>query len=478
MPCPEVLILTPSDPENPSFISLLDRCIERGFYFEFDSRHQLPLALPSNLDGYKLIVLDPSLQWIESEPFKTRLSTFAARGGVVAEFVPIESFRRDLENPFDNFWDLVSERAALTSHNPRLRSVLSRRDDRQLLESLVGTALEPSHHRPTLDLPFESRFCSLGDVGSYWSRRPLLLAAEYLGDQDLVDRIRQLVDVTMATKVNPPTSLDAISDARTWLTMHRRTRDERYREYMKTRIDTVLERFPRLDGVICHRADRNGRLWSDTESWAMLAPSLVALGISLGNDAYIAEAVRQLRAAHGRHYDATTGWWHHGTRDDAVTAAKWGRGQGWALFGIAGTLEQLPDSHPDREWLCARLSECAVSARRDQDEATGCWHNIVDDPHSGIECSVTAMFVEVFSQAWKEGWCSLELIPPMVKKAWAGIKAHTFRNRTVSWCPGTGQSTRYRYYLNRPRVSQPSWIISANVRYLEAFGAVPHAPSE
>ncbi len=90
---------------------------------------------------------------------------------------------------------------------------------------------------------------------------------------------------------------------------------------------------------------------------------------------------------------------------------------------------------------------------------------------SGLESSITSMAVEVFSQAWSAGWCNNEFLPAMIRKAWAGLKARTFRERTVGWCPGTGMSTEYRYYLRRPRVSQPSYIISANVRYLEAFDA-------
>jgi hypothetical protein len=68
------------------------------------------------------------------------------------------------------------------------------------------------------------------------------------------------------------------------------------------------------------------------------------------------------------------------------------------------------------------------------------------------------------------GWCRQDFIPEMVKRAWVGVKCRTFRNRNVGWVPGTGLSPDARYYVTRPRVSMPAFILGAATRYLEAFG--------
>ena len=205
----------------------------------------------------------------------------------------------------------------------------------------------------------------------------------------------------------------------------------------------------------------------------MLAPGLTALGVALDREEYVEEALRLLHMSHSRLFDPADGLWFHGAASGAggqKAAAKWGRGQGWALYGVAHTLDALPEGHQERAWLCARLAEAAEALRLLQDERTGCWSNMLTTPVSGLESSATAMFVKVFSLAWARGWCRQDFVPDMVKRAWFGVKCRTFRNRTVGWVPGTGLSPDPHYYVSRPRVSQPAFIIASTVRYLEAYG--------
>lgn len=464
---PELLILTPLDPEEPSFLSFVERCIERGYFVEFDSKHRLPASLPEHLDGYKAIILDPRLGWTRVEPFRSRLDAFVARGGIVETFERIEPFSRELDNPMRSLLDCRLRFAGVTPHHTGLRARLGSQPDRALLRGLVDTIFDPRAHQPVLEKGkgVPERFTSVGDVGSYWSRRPTLLAGVYLGDDEVIERLRHWVDRLMAFKDNPPVHFDGISDAATFLYFHRRTGDDRYLRYVRERVDRVLATSPRLHGVLARPP------LLTCEAAAMLAPSLTALGAYVGEDRYTAEALRLLRVTHEHLFDPEVGLWFHGaSAAGEKAAAKWGRGQGWALYGVAHTLEVLPASHPERAWLCERLDEAARALHPLQDQRTGCWRNVLTDPASGLESSATSIYVEVFAQAWKEGWCRLDFVPQMVQAAWFGLKCRTFRHRTVGWVPGTSISPDRHYYVSRPRVSQPAFILAAAGRYLEAFG--------
>ncbi len=327
---PELLILQPSDPEEPSFVSLVERCVERGLYFTFDSHERLPVSIGTDLSSYRAIVLDPRLRWKDREPYATPLKEYIAQGGVVREFSTIDSFRRDLENPYDNFLDLLIDQVGLTPQHPGIRSALASRDDRQLLESLVDSALEPSRHRPHLDQSLHSLYTSLGDTGSYWARRPLMLAGLYFQDPEILEKVVHWVDLTMASRENPPLHLDGVSDACTWIWAFKSTGNEQYLHYIRERVDRVIRTFPRVHGVASHS------VWMTTESCAMLAPTLAALGACLDEPEYTDRAIDHLERVYRHHFDRSDGLWHHGTRPGKKPQQSGGEARVGPSMGLLG----------------------------------------------------------------------------------------------------------------------------------------------
>lgn len=170
----------------------------------------------------------------------------------------------------------------------------------------------------------------------------------------------------------------------------------------------LLANFPREDGIAVHRADLGPwrtTIWVDC--MALDAPFLATLARATDDDAWLTLGVSQLTAYARALRDPATGLFHHGYDVSArqVSPCRWARGNGWALHGMADTLELLPIDHPDRKQLVNLLGEllAALAARQD---TTGLWPTVLDDPTTPLERSTPALFASAAMKARR-----LDLVP-------------------------------------------------------------------
>lgn len=135
-------------------------------------------------------------------------------------------------------------------------------------------------------------------------------------------------------------------------------------------------------GPRVHRPDLEP--WSSTiwvDCMHTDGPGLAALGRP-------AEAV-SYATAYAAVLQRDDGLFHHGydvaaRRGNGVA---WGRGQAWALFGLADTVHAVGDRDGDGG-LRARLERLVAALAAHEDG--GRWHTVVDDPASPLEHSVAA----------------------------------------------------------------------------------------
>jgi rhamnogalacturonyl hydrolase YesR len=80
----------------------------------------------------------------------------------------------------------------------------------------------------------------------------------------------------------------------------------------------------------------------------------------------------------------------------------WGRGNGWALYGMVDTLESLPTEHPGRASALKSFEELsgAVLALQDQ---SGFWRTLLHDREAYLESSTAAFFGAVFTKGVRLG---------------------------------------------------------------------------
>jgi unsaturated rhamnogalacturonyl hydrolase len=130
----------------------------------------------------------------------------------------------------------------------------------------------------------------------------------------------------------------------------------------------------------------------------------------------------------------------------------WGRGNGFALLGLTEALTYLPDdwSHHARVLEIYRTHVRALLPHQSDD---GSWRQVVDEPSSYRELTVTAMTVAAMARGVRRGWLEKD-VTPAIDRGWQAVLARVNADGTLKdVCAGTGAGPTKEYYLNRPAVN-------------------------
>jgi rhamnogalacturonyl hydrolase YesR len=131
----------------------------------------------------------------------------------------------------------------------------------------------------------------------------------------------------------------------------------------------------------------------------------------------------------------------------------WGRGNGFALLGVTDALTHLPADWPDRPAVLEiyRRHVRALLAHQSDD---GSWRQVVDEPSSYRELTVTAMTTAAIARGLQRGWLDAATYRSVADRAWNAVVARVDADGTVhDVCSGTGAGPTKEYYLNRPVVN-------------------------
>src|SRR5262249_40310274 len=132
--------------------------------------------------------------------------------------------------------------------------------------------------------------------------------------------------------------------------------------------------------------------------------------------------------------------------------AAWGRGNGFAAFGLVETFARLPTAHPLRAQLLD-IYRRQMTAIRAQQSPDGSWRQIIDEPGAYREETATAMLLSAMARGIRRGWLDVSF-RPAVERAWRALAAHVASDATlVDVCTGTGAGPTKRYYFDRPAVT-------------------------
>ena len=84
----------------------------------------------------------------------------------------------------------------------------------------------------------------------------------------------------------------------------------------------------------------------------------------------------------------------------------------------------------------------------------GSWRQVVDEPGSYRELTVTAMTTAALARGVRLGWIDRATYEPIVNRGWTAVAARVNADGTVrDVCSGTGVGPTKEYYLNRPVVN-------------------------
>jgi hypothetical protein len=188
-----------------------------------------------------------------------------------------------------------------------------------------------------------------------------------------------------------------------------------------------------------------GQGWTD--DMFMAASVLARASLRPGHQDAL-DAAARLLADYAERLQQPSGLFHHAVDGPAA----WGRGNGFAAFGLMDVLSVMPEQHPSRAALLEiyRRQMAAVKAQQAPD---GAWREVIDAPGAYREESATAMLMTAMARGVRLGWIDRSYLPT-VQRAWRALAAHVAADGTiVDVCAGTGAGPTRRYYLDRPAVT-------------------------
>jgi unsaturated rhamnogalacturonyl hydrolase len=134
----------------------------------------------------------------------------------------------------------------------------------------------------------------------------------------------------------------------------------------------------------------------------------------------------------------------------------WGRGNGFAAFGLMEALTHLPETWAARPQVLDSFRRLMDGMRRHQ-APDGAWQQVVDEPGTYREFTVTAMTVAAMARGLRLGWLDRSF-DEVVERGWRAVQARiTETGDLVDVCTGTGagRNATREYYLNRPAITGP-----------------------
>jgi rhamnogalacturonyl hydrolase YesR len=447
---PEVLVIGPADPKDMSFRLYVDMMVEYGIYLEADDQDRFPTRLPRKLTGYKAIIIDkalPAAQEIEKHPDWPKVKDR------YRPYVKPKEFAWSDQRPY---WVGVHHLLMVSEVTPQHPAVLARlggRRDRDVVMGQVKNCWTDKDHAMWLRWG--------NDVSFVWLDG-MYRAGEVFGDaqvkKNVVSAAHDILDLFEQDRL--PSSKGPNRRLHCWeflLTLWEKTgrRDRRLYQAAITQVPTLAAARKRAaeayKGAPYFRAEHVGHAWT----YAVVADVLK-------QPAFFEAGVDYLKGAFDALFDRHKSLWAHYGRKGVSLGLPWGRGQAWCLYGLVELLCRLPKSHPDYELLASWVDMTCEGMRRTQDPVTGLWHTVMGEPATRIEVSSAGMLLRLLSRAWRHGCCRAEFVPEMLAAAWRGLKAHTFQNRTCTFCWGTGEGYDAAFYANVPFVGGAS--------YVKAFG--------
>jgi unsaturated rhamnogalacturonyl hydrolase len=238
-------------------------------------------------------------------------------------------------------------------------------------------------------------------------------------------------DGTIRTYKLDDYNLDNVNNGRVLLMLYKVTGQEKYmkaaallREQLKTQPRTS-------DGGFWHKKVYPSQMWLD--GLYMAEPFYAEYAATFHEDADFDDIAKQfiLMELHSR--DTKTGLLYHGWDEskkqrwaNPTTGRSpnfWGRAMGWYAMALIDTLDNFPETHPQRPKLLAILKRLATAIEKYQDQQSGLWYQVVDKSGAKgnyLEASAACMFVYALAKGVRQGYLPAAYLA-VARKGYNGI---------------------------------------------------------
>ncbi len=216
------------------------------------------------------------------------------------------------------------------------------------------------------------------------------------GKMEYLERVKAWVDENREDGL-PKLSVNGVSVGHSLLTLYEATKEERYIETAQEMAEFLTHDAPRFgDGIFQHTVNSETynfpeQAWVDT--MFMAGYFLLRIGKLLGRDDYFNDGLRQYHGHENVLQDSRTNLYYHGWDNIAgnhMSGVHWARGNSWAALTMTRALDIVPVDLPNFMVIEGSLRDQLSALARLQDESSGLWHTILDDPTSPLETSGSA----------------------------------------------------------------------------------------
>jgi len=284
-------------------------------------------------------------------------------------------------------------------------------------------------------------------------------------------------------------SLDNCQPGLATLYLYQETGEEKYKRAVDHIRDTI-KTFPRTsDGGFHHDTAKKGQLWLDGVYMAM--PFLVSYGQAFNDTTCYTEAANQIIIYASHLKDENTGLLYHaydedGSEDwsdnpDHRSHCFWGRSMGWFGMAIVDILDYIPANHPKRAQLIEILSDLVEGVAQFQDEQSGLWYQLVDqpdNPDNWLETSCSCMYTYFTAKAVEKGYVP-ERFRNVAVRGYEGILKHKLSvdENGLANLKDVTRGTMARidcdYYLQRPRETNDLHGLGAFIMMCSQMAKMP-----
>ena len=263
-------------------------------------------------------------------------------------------------------------------------------------------------------------------------------------------------------------NIDMINSGKILFELYDKTKEARYLTVLKT-LRQQIEWQPRTtEGGFWHKLRYPWQMWLDGAY--MGTPFIAQYAITFNEPELLEVAANQLILMNTHLRDEKTGLLYHGWDESGLQAWSnpengkssnfWGRAIGWYAMAVVDALDYFPEDHPKRTELIAILSDLLKALEPFQDDKTGLWSQVVNQPQregNYGEASATAMISYAMAKAVNKGYADKEL-KKTAQKAFEGLVGNLIEvedNGLINLtkvCAVAGLSKdrpgTYEYYIN------------------------------
>lgn len=258
-------------------------------------------------------------------------------------------------------------------------------DEKEILQTIDKIVKRTMRMDLTWDWPCGVAYYGIADAYEKTGKK------EYL--KLLKDRVDELVDLGLPSVW----TVNACAMGHCLITLYKATGEQRYWDIVMSKINYIRNDALRFgDHVLQHTVSANNdfpeQCWADT--LFMAAFFLLRVGVELGDEEIIEDALNQYYWHIKYLQDPNTGFYYHGydnINKNHMSGFYWGRANAWAAFTMSQVGGILPKCYlyPKYMDVAGSLNEQLAALKLVQTE-NGLWRTILDDEDSYEEISASA----------------------------------------------------------------------------------------